>query len=78
MKEKYEKLLLTFYTTADAMAMESLAKKQNVEGRLCPIPRDVSADCGIAWVSSLEAEESIKKMVKESELEVQGFYHIFL
>ena len=49
MRKKELKLVLTFHTTADAMAMEKACKEQNAPGRLIPVPRAISAGCGLAW-----------------------------
>ena len=46
MRPKTLKLVVTFHTTAAAMAMEALCKAQNLPGRLIPTPRELTADCG--------------------------------
>ena len=38
MRKKELKLVVTFHTTADAMAMEKACKEQNVPGRIIPVP----------------------------------------
>ena len=55
MRKKELKLVVTFHTTADAMAMEKICKAENVPGRLIPVPRVISAGCGLAWAAPLEA-----------------------
>ena len=44
-----ENLFVTFYTTAEAMATEEACKSRNIEGKLVPVPRVLSAGCGISW-----------------------------
>ena len=44
MRPKTLKLVVTFHTTAAAMAMEALCKAQNLPGRLIPTPRELTAD----------------------------------
>ena len=46
--------MLTFHTTDAAMEMEAFCKQNGIAGRLVPIPRRLSAGCGIAWC--MEAE----------------------
>ena len=53
MREKRPHVIFTFHTTAAGMAMEKLCKKQGLPGRLIPVPRSVTADCGIAWAAPL-------------------------
>ena len=38
MRKKVMKLVVTFHTTSDAMAMEKVCKERNVPGRLIPVP----------------------------------------
>ena len=39
MRKKELKLVVTFHTTADAMAMEKACKENNTPGRIIPVPR---------------------------------------
>lgn len=48
MRPKTQKLVITFHTTAAAMAMEKLCHEQGLPGRLIPVPRELTADCGMA------------------------------
>ena len=41
--------VLTFHTTDAAMEMEAFCKQNVIAGRLAPVPRRLSAGCGIAW-----------------------------
>lgn len=49
MRNKREYMILTFRTTTDAMAMEAQCAEQSIPGRLIPIPREITAGCGLAW-----------------------------
>lgn len=53
MREKKSCIVLTFYTTAGAMAMEKRAHELGIPGRLLPAPRSITSDCGIAWASPI-------------------------
>lgn len=59
MRKKELKLVVTFHTTADAMAMEKECKKRGVPGRIIPVPREISAGCGLSWCADLSAREQI-------------------
>lgn len=78
MREKSLRFVVTFHTTADAMAMEKLCKRKSIAGKLISAPRTISADCGIAWRSELEEAEAIKAAVEEAGLEVQGMHELLL
>ncbi len=73
MRKKELKLVVTFHTTADAMAMEKVCKENGVPGRLIPVPRLISAGCGLAWCAGLEDREAVtvileKVGIKEEEM----------
>ena len=50
MREKVLTTVVTFGTTTQAIAMERECKKAGFEGRLIPVPREISASCGLAWM----------------------------
>lgn len=64
MRKKELKLIVTFHTTADAMAMEKECKKREVPGRIIPVPRAISAGCGLSWCADLSDREQIVDMMK--------------
>ena len=48
-REKTMKVVFAFPTTTMAMKMEAAAKAKEAPGRLIPVPRQISAGCGMAW-----------------------------
>ena len=74
MRAKEERFIVTFYTTAEAMAMEKLCRERSMPGKCISAPRDISADCGIAWSAPREAEDEIRRAVQETGLEIQGYF----
>lgn len=49
MREKINYTIITFDTTAQAVAMEKYCLERGIPGRLIPVPAAVSAGCGICW-----------------------------
>ena len=49
MRARERRLIVAFYTTHDAMAFEDYCLSHGVHGRLIPLPREISAGCGLAW-----------------------------
>ena len=49
MREKRNYRIITFHTTSAAMAMEKYCNENAIKGRLIPVPRQLSAGCGLAW-----------------------------
>lgn len=74
MRKKELKLVITFHTTADAMAMEKVCKEQNVPGRIIPVPRAISAGCGLAWCVQLEEREEIAAAMKAAGIEEEAMH----
>lgn len=67
-------LVVTFHTTADAMAMESWCKKIQAPGRMIPVPRAISAGCGLAWCAPLDSEEQIRAAVAQAGLQEEAIH----
>jgi hypothetical protein len=49
MREKKNYMVLTFRTTTEAMTMEKQCNANGIPGRLIPVPREITAGCGLAW-----------------------------
>lgn len=78
MRKKELKLVVTFHTTADAMAMEKACKEYDVPGRIIPVPREISAGCGLSWCSALEDREKIIRMMKQAGIEKEEIHEIMV
>lgn len=49
MRAKRPYIVLSFRATVDAMAWEKRCIAEQIPGRLIPLPRELSAGCGLAW-----------------------------
>lgn len=74
MRKKELKLVVTFHTTADAMAMEKACKQYQVPGRIIPVPRAISAGCGLSWCADLEDREQIAGMMRTAGIEEEEMH----
>lgn len=74
MRKKELKLVVTFHTTADAMAMEKACKESGTPGRVIPVPRAISAGCGLAWCADLSTREEITAMMQEAGIEPEDLH----
>ena len=68
MKKRELRLVVTFHTTADAMAMEKACKGKS-EGRLIPVPRELSAGCGISWSAPLTERNVVEQILSDARIE---------
>ncbi len=74
MRKKELKLVITFRTTTDAMAMEDACLKRQAPGRLIPVPKAISAGCGLAWCAGLEEKELLKDLMRQIRLSEENIY----
>ena len=54
MRQKENKVIVTFHTTAEAIAMEKACLNGKIPGRLIPVPRQISSGCGLAYCAAAE------------------------
>ena len=72
MREKRRRVIITFSTTTAAMAMEKLCMKSGAPGRLIPVPREITAGCGMAWAAPPESRELLLQRMEENGLKWEG------
>lgn len=77
MRKQEEKLIITFRTTADAIGAEQLCRLAGLPGRMIPVPRELSAGCGLAWCTAPEQEQMAKEHFTESGLEWEAMTRLF-
>ncbi len=75
MIKKQERLVITFYTTTAAMAMENICKVSGADGRIIPVPSSITADCGLAWCAKNESEDALLDLMVQYSITPQGIYH---
>ena len=78
MSEKTEQLVLTFNTTHDAISAEKYCKENGIDARLIPVPRIISASCGMALKAALSEDERLKAAVSEGQIRTSGTYRLIL
>ena len=66
MVKKKPTLIITFATTTQAMAMEKFCAQQNLPGRLIPVPREITAGCGLSWKALPEHRERLLSALDEA------------
>ncbi len=78
MRKKEMKLIVTFRTTTDAMATERIFKDIDFPGRLIPVPREISAGCGLSWCTDEALEEKAVSVLKENGIAHEGVFHCLI
>lgn len=70
MIEKKLSLIISFNKTIDAMAVEEYCLKNNVSGRLIPLPKEISAGCGLAWKCDVSQVDEMKNIFSELKIDI--------
>lgn len=65
-------LVLTFPTTAAAMACEELCGRAGLPGRMIPVPGQISAGCGLAWKTAPQDQDALVSALAEAGVAVEG------
>ena len=78
MRPKSPRLVVTFHTTAEAMATERLCRREGLPGKLISVPRCLTSDCGIAWSAPTETRETLEETMRAERLDAAGFHEVLL
>lgn len=69
MRTKRPYIVLSFHTTLEAMEWEKHCLASCIPGRLIPLPREISAGCGLAWRMPPEEWEFWQMKLKDCRFE---------
>lgn len=78
MREKRNYRIITFHTTSAAMAMEKYCNEHAIRGRLIPVPRQLSAGCGLAWRMEPADYEVSVNGIEKSGIETEQSVEIII
>ena len=68
MKAKEPTLVVTFANTPDAIAMEMFCKQNDLPGRLIPVPREITAGCGLSWKADPAQKDQLETALTGSDM----------
>ena len=74
MIQRTMKLVITFYTTTDAMAMEQACRAAGADGRMIPVPRSITAGCGLAWCAAPASEAALTELMRSHGIAYQAMH----
>ena len=58
--------------------MEKACRELDVPGRLIPVPREISAGCGLAWCGPLTERERLAGVMAECGIEQEDLHECML
>ena len=71
-------LEVTFDATAAAMAAEKYCLERGVPGRLIPVPREITAGCGLAWKAEVGQEEAVTAALEAAGIAYSGVHRVVI
>jgi hypothetical protein len=57
------KLTAVFGSTREAIVAERLARQRSIDCQVIPVPREISADCGIALVLAAPDRQALESLL---------------
>ena len=78
MRTKSERCVVTFPTTTAAMEMERLCRAAGAPGRLIPVPRAITAGCGICWSAPPQSRTALEELVMAEGIQIDGIYSVMM
>jgi len=78
MRPKELQYVVTFQTTTEAMAFEKVAQAAGLKGRLIPLPRAISAGCGLAWREDPSSRDSLARLLAEQQIGQDRVYELVI
>lgn len=76
MLERQTRVIATFDSTAYAMEAEKVCNQYSLNGRLIPVPREVSAGCGLCYAVSPTQREKLLKLVQHGAIHADRIYEL--
>ena len=78
MRQKELTQIITFKTTTAAMAMEDHCKERKLPGRIIPLPKEISAGCGLCYKTDRLDEDFWKKELEMAHITYEEMRQIYV
>ena len=66
---KHKRLIVTYFTSSEAIATEMLCNKKGLSGgRIITTPRGLTADCGMAFSIGVEYKDALEQLLKDEKI----------
>lgn len=68
--------LIAFNSTSNAIRAEKELKLNDIEVKVLPVPREITASCGLSIKIETEDLEKAVTILKEGNIDVAGYYNV--
>jgi len=69
-------VVIIVFSTSHAMKIEKRLKARGIEGKMIPVPRHLSSDCGVCVRIARLDMEAAREVVEETGLEIEGIHEV--
>jgi hypothetical protein len=69
-------VVILVYSTSHAIRIEKLLKKEGLDCKLIPVPRQISSDCGVCIRIAQTGTEAARALLLACKIEVQDIVQI--
>lgn len=69
-------VIATFDSTHHALRFEKTLKQNEIALIVMPVPREISASCGLAVKFNEQNIDKVKDLTQENEIQVRKYYEI--
>ena len=78
MRVKAPALIIAFKNVTEALAVERFCQERSLPGRIIPVPREVTAGCGLAWKAAPGDREALIDALDGAGLTYEGVFIVNL
>lgn len=78
MRAKEPKVVVTFASTSDAMAMEAAAREHGIPGRVIPVPSEINAGCGLSWSAPADQRDALMEGIDSYGLSYEAITELLM
>ena len=68
MLTKKKSLIVTYFTSSEAIATEMICNKAGIGGRIITTPRHITADCGMSFSIGIEHKSQLEQLLKSEKI----------
>ena len=68
MLDKKKSLIVTYFSSTEAIATEKICNKEGIGGRIITTPRHITADCGMSFSIGIEQKEKLLELLKSERI----------
>ncbi len=68
--------VLTFPSSHYALKAEKICKREGTRAVLIPLPREISADCGVALIVRSGGCQAAEELLRQAGILVNGVHHL--